>query len=112
MRSPDAGRGAPEDARGGAHLERLLEPHVPAGEVEELSLAVTRWNIQAECAYLRRQLGRLHLDDAAALPARLAVPAEQAGRRFVTVRLLADDHASLTPVGVPGCLALDALRLE
>ncbi len=53
----------PED-RLGVFLERFLEERSgkPAGSIECLHLAVSSWNLLAECAYLRRQLDQLRPD--------------------------------------------------
>jgi hypothetical protein len=51
------------DQRVGAHLAELLRTRAGAGgPVEVLHVAVSSWNILAECSYLRRQLGLLRPD--------------------------------------------------
>lgn len=56
------GHGGAVDERVGAYLETLLEPSCPTERLEVLNVAISSWNIQAECAYLRRQLGPLDPD--------------------------------------------------
>ncbi|WP_145068824.1 SGNH/GDSL hydrolase family protein [Engelhardtia mirabilis] len=56
------GYGAPADGRIGVHLERLLRPFCPTPRLEVLHFGVSSWNIQAECAYLRRQVAVMDPD--------------------------------------------------
>lgn len=58
------GYGVGDEDRLGVFLEQALRTRSRAAnpEVECLHLAVSSWNIRAECAYLRRQLGKLKPD--------------------------------------------------
>ncbi len=58
------GHGANTEDRLGAQLEAWLLEKVPdfSGQIECLHLGVPSWNIQAETAYLRRQLSELQPD--------------------------------------------------
>lgn len=58
------GFGVAAEERLGAHLETWLKERVPGfdGRIECLHLGVPSWNIQAEAAYLRRQLSDLQPD--------------------------------------------------
>ncbi len=58
------GYGVAADQRLGAHLETWLTERTPGfeGRVECLHLGIPSWNIQAEAAYLKRQLSDLEPD--------------------------------------------------
>lgn len=50
------GFGVEADDRTGVHLHALLAPHCPTPRLEVLHVAISSWNIQSECAFLRRHL--------------------------------------------------------
>ncbi|QDU69170.1 SGNH/GDSL hydrolase family protein [Engelhardtia mirabilis] len=56
------GFGIAAEDRFGVELERRLRPFCPTARLEVLHLGVASWNLQAECAYLRRQLAELDPD--------------------------------------------------
>lgn len=58
------GSGINADERIGAHLEGYLRERTPGfeGEIEVLQIGMGSWNIQAECAFARRQLSLLKPD--------------------------------------------------
>lgn len=58
------GSGINAEERIGAHLESYLHERAPgfAGKVEVLQIGMGSWNIQAECAFARRQLSLLQPD--------------------------------------------------
>jgi lysophospholipase L1-like esterase len=58
------GLGCAAEDRMGAQLERLLGERAQAGapKVEVLHVAIGGWNLEAECAYLRRQLSAMKPD--------------------------------------------------
>ncbi len=58
------GSGINAEERMGTHLERYLQERAPefASQIEVLQIGMGSWNIQAECAFARRQLSLLKPD--------------------------------------------------
>ena len=67
-----------QEDRLGVFLRRYLRERASdtAAEVECLHVAISSWNVQAECAYVRRQLGALRPEELPTRAKELQAPVE------------------------------------